>query len=92
MMNSCKSFKTQAVYNLHFILGYSFSSTNMWRASYVQGAGLACTKWTLENAVRGLPTVCNISPREAGVDKLETLVLTTRSLELSEREKIRRNT
>lgn len=58
MMNSCKSFKTQAVYNLHFILGYSFSSTNMWRASYVQGAGLACTKWTLENAVRGLPTVC----------------------------------
>ena len=67
MMNSFKPFKTQAVYNLHFILGYSLSSTNMWGASYVQGAGLDCTKWTLENAGRGLPTVCKVSPKAAGV-------------------------
>lgn len=40
MMNSCKSFKTQAGYNLRYILGYSFSSTNMWGASRVHGARL----------------------------------------------------
>lgn len=47
-----KSFKTQAVCNLHFVPGYPFNPTKIWGASYVQGARRDVSK------CRQGPTVC----------------------------------
>lgn len=76
-----KSFKTQAVCNLHFVPGYPFNPTKIWGASYVQGAERVFEQGeTLASVVKDL-----LCARPAQGHRSETLILATPTLGLERR-------